>query len=108
MQKRAFERLSTKLEARFFWGNTVYPGVVTNLSEKGMFVNTKACLPVNSVFAIALLADGKVLTLPANVKRSVKRDDFNDWDNKNGMGVELLNSYPNYSEFVSNLIRTKE
>ncbi len=100
MQKRAFERIPAKVQAILLLGNTVYSGVAMNLSEKGMFISTKSCFPVDSVLKIALWVNDKVLTIPVNVRRSVKGNDFND---KAGMGVKLLDSPPHYLEYVDSL-----
>ncbi len=104
MQRRAFERLSANIQARLLWGSAIYPGVVRDLSEDGMFINTKMSLPVDSMFQVAIFANGNVLTIPVNVRRSVKTHDFNNWKNgKNGIGVKLLNLPSNYLEYVNSL-----
>ncbi|MBI4683480.1 MAG: PilZ domain-containing protein, partial [Nitrospirae bacterium] len=55
VEKRACERYPANLQARLFFGNMIYSGMVTNLSKNGMFVSTKVRFPVNSEFMMVVL-----------------------------------------------------
>jgi Tfp pilus assembly protein PilZ len=103
MQKRAFERVNTRLDARFFCGNMFYSGIITNLSENGMFISTKRCLPFDSTFEILIHLEDEILKVPVKVTRIVKTEGFYD-----GMGVELLERPRNYLEFVNQLKSTSK
>lgn len=98
MNRRAYERISTNIEAKFFYGNAISSGEITNLSESGIFINTKLCFPFESRFEIFIPLDGEVLKILVSVSRIIKTDDFYD-----GMGVELLERPRNYLEFVRSL-----
>ncbi len=98
MQRRAFERIPTNLQTTFLSDNTSYTGTVTDLSENGMFINTRVDFPFNSRLEIRIPLKEEILKVPVKVSRIKKTDDFYD-----GMGVELLNPPPNYLEFVNRL-----
>ncbi len=107
MQKRAFERIPAGLRTRFFYGNTIFTGTVTNLSENGMFINTRMYLSSDSRFEILIPLKEETLRVPVKVSRIVKTDDFYDYNiYKNGMGVKLLNPPQNYLEFINRLRST--
>jgi len=100
MQRRAFERIPANIDVKFFCGNSIYSGTVTNLSENGLFIDTTMCLPFDSKLEILIVVEGEILKVPVKVSRIAKTDDY-----YHGMGVELLDSSPNYLEFI-NLIRS--
>lgn len=98
MEKRVFERMPTNIEAKFFCGNTMHTGTVTNISENGMFINTRMCLPFDSQFQILLPLKGDVLKVPVRVSRMVKVNDFYE-----GMGLSLVGGNSGYRDFVTKL-----
>jgi DUF4097 and DUF4098 domain-containing protein YvlB len=101
MERRAFERFPAKLQARIFFGNMVYTGVITNVSRNGMFISTKMGFPMDVVFMTVILLDNNsTVDIPVKVKRTVKINDCNG-DVKCGLGVELLNPPQKYLEFIS-------
>ena len=102
MQKRVYDRLPANVDVKFFYGNMFYSGIITNLSEHGMFIRTRRCLPFESKFEIFFHLKDDVLKVPAKVTRIVKTDVFFD-----GMGVELFNQPAQYLEFV-NSFKAKE
>lgn len=97
-EKRAFKRVAANIDARFFFGNIFYSGMVLNISEKGMFINTKKCLPFDSMFVIIIREDNTLLKVIAKVKRSSLGGGSCD-----GMGVELLSPSADYMKFVNRL-----
>ncbi|RJQ50017.1 MAG: hypothetical protein C4538_01025 [Nitrospiraceae bacterium] len=98
MEKRAFERIPANINARFFYGNIFYTGNILNLSEKGMFISTRRCLPSDSMFVVIVRLEDKLLKVVAKVKRLTKGSGYH-----NGMGVELVYTSVGYLEFVSSL-----
>jgi hypothetical protein len=102
MQKRRHKRRPVRLEARLFWGKTAYPGIVTSLSEKGMFICTKMSPPSDSVLEAVLHIKDKHLKVPVNVKWTVKMDGAQA-DENSGIGVEILDVPRTYTEFFNNL-----
>jgi hypothetical protein len=97
-EKRAFNRISAKIEARFFFGNIFYSGTVLNISEKGMFINTRRVLPSDAMFVIIIREDNELLKVIAKVKRVVYST-----AEKQGMGVELLSPSVGYLQFINSL-----
>lgn len=98
MKKRAFERVTSSNQLSFSYNNTVYSGIVTDLSENGMRINTNDCPPFKSKLEVLFPLEGDVLTLPVQVKRLVKLHDVVD-----AMGVEILNPSVKYLNFVRNI-----
>ena len=97
-EKRAFERIPASIDARFFYGNIFYSGTVLNVSEKGMFINTKRCLPPDSMFVVIIRESNFLLKVIAKVKR------FEMYDSScNGMGVELMSPSNDYVKFINRI-----
>jgi hypothetical protein len=99
MEKRNFKRIQTKIDARFFYGNLFYSGTVLNVSENGMFINTKRFLPLDSMFVVIVRSNHNYFKVIAKVKRSQKSNDIS-----NGVGVELLSPSSDYLKFINNLV----
>ena len=99
MQRRAFERVSSSIEVKFFCSGTDYNGIITNLSENGMFISTrKMCFPFDSQFEIHLPLKNEVMNVAVRVSRITKSADIFD-----GIGVELINPSREYLEFIKKL-----
>ena len=103
MEKRAFKRLPVKLQARLYWGNKIYPGVVTSLSENGMFISTRMSPPFDAVLEVVVTMGKGFLKFPGNVRWSVKVNYLDDSDDENIMGVEFLDVPPDYLKFVKSI-----
>jgi hypothetical protein len=86
MEKRSFERIDADIDVRFSYGYMFYTGAISNLSEKGLFVRTKNCLPDNSIVLIMLRLENELVKLLARVTRSIRSG-----NNRDGMGIEILN-----------------
>ena len=98
MEKRSFERIDADVDVRFSYGYIFYTGNITNLSERGLFIRTKNCLPDNSLILIMYRVEDELLKILARVKRSIKSNRYND-----GMGIEVLNPQSKYHDFVNNM-----
>lgn len=98
MEKRSHTRIPTKIDARFFYGNLFYSGTVLNISQKGMFINTRRLLPSGSIFVVLIRTENQLLKVIARVKRN-KRENSSD----DGMGVELLSPSAMYTDLISRL-----
>ena len=98
--RRSHERIPVQVAARFFCGNKVYAGKVTDISEKGMFVATDMRLPKNSRIDIMILVNKKVVTIPVAVRRTVNQDILQDMSSYSGIGVELVQVPQKYADFV--------
>jgi hypothetical protein len=102
-ERRAFDRVPTQMEARFLCGNRYYAGKITDVSEKGMFINTDIRLPENSSFDIIMLINNEVTKVPVTVRRTVESTYRSDNFSSGGMGVELMKSPTQYLSYVSGL-----
>jgi hypothetical protein len=96
MHKRDSERIPVNLALRFPFSNTFIPGTVANLSEKGMFIDTELCFPLESKFEVLIKLKDGILTLPVQIVRTVKSD-----NKYTGMGVRILHSPQKYSEYLA-------
>lgn len=98
MERRSFERIPVRIDARYFYGNMFYTGTVCDLSEGGMFIRTRKYLPEKSMFLLMIRVNNKVLQIPAQVKRYVRTNGHHD-----GMGVVLLNPAKEYVTFLNEI-----
>lgn len=98
MERRSHPRISTKIDARFFYGNLFYSGTVSNISHKGMFINTRRLLPSGSIFIVLIRIENQLLKVVARVKRNIRNNSGID-----GMGVELLSPSAIYMDLVGGL-----
>lgn len=100
MEKRTFQRLPVNLQSRLFYGNMIYTGIVTNLSENGMFISTKVSFPVDSVFIAIILLDTHTISIPIKIRRTVRTAEQLTHTEESGIGVGLLNTSKDYLDFV--------
>ncbi len=97
VQRRDCERIESNIQVKFFYGNSVYFGTATNISENGMFVRTKTILfPLTSQFEVLILSNNSLLKIPVKVIRLETTCDLNY-----GMGVEILNTPIDYLGFIN-------
>jgi len=101
MEKRAFQRLPVNLQSRMFYGNMVYTGIVTNLSENGMFISTKMNFPVDSILIAVILLDTHTISIPVKIRRIVREAEQSSRAEDCGIGIRLLNSSKEYLNFIS-------
>ena len=98
MEKRDAERIQANLDVNYYCGNTVCHGTVTNISEKGMFINTKIEFPFDLNFELNIQLGTEMLKAPVTVKRIVRTDNY-----YGGIGVELSDPPRSYLEFIERL-----
>lgn len=103
MEKRRRKRKPVSLKVRLFWGNNTYPGTVTSLSEKGMFITTKMFPPSGSALEAVLYIEDRHLKVPVNVKYTIRMDVTVDSVEESGIGVEFLDVPPQYLDYFKNL-----
>lgn len=97
MEKRTFRRMPVELEFHCFNINNF--GIVTNISEKGMFIKSqKIKFPLEMQFEIYISAKEETLNIPVRVKRITKSNGYYD-----GMGVELLEQPKKYLDIIKRL-----
>jgi hypothetical protein len=98
MENRACERIPVNKEVSFFCDDSLYGGIVTNLSEKGMCIDMKIRLDIKVSTELLVTFKEEGLDVPAKVKRIETADSLSDT-----MGVEVLNLSRKYLEFVDSL-----
>ena len=99
MNKRASERVLSNIKVKFSCCHIDYDGVVTNISESGMFISTSGMnFPFESKLEILMSTGHRVLKIPVEVTRMIKSADLYDC-----IGVRLINPSQDYLELVSNL-----
>lgn len=103
MQKRSCKRMPVSISARLVLGNMFYPGKIENISEMGMFIQTKLSPPPQAMFIILVRNEEKnLLQFFARSKWTKGTDGLHK-----GVGVEILNPSINYLNFVKNLMPIK-
>lgn len=94
-KKRTTARIPSSLIVKFIHRGSMCYGLITDLSESGMRINSGVCLPSNSSLKLMLPLKDGVLELPVKVRRLVKTDAFYDI-----MGVEVLKPSKQYLKIV--------
>jgi len=99
MEKRNYKRFSTDIHVTFCCCATdYYSGTATNMSDKGMFINTNMCFPLESDLDILILLNEEMLRVPVKVRWLRKFSEIYD-----GVGVEVQNSPQKFLEFIDSL-----
>jgi len=98
MEQRTVERIPANVEARFFYGDVVYSGVVENLSTKGMFIRSEISPPINERLEVLLLFKDEIIKVPVKIK-SFQKTETDDRQ----ISVEILLLPKKYWEFVNAL-----
>jgi Tfp pilus assembly protein PilZ len=100
-EKRSYRRVPVNLDANFFCSNMFYSGEITNLSETGMFINTRHCLPVGTILVVSIHNKNKFSRVFVKIQR-IKRENMNS----DGVGVELMKPSRDYEDLVIDLKTT--
>jgi len=96
--KRNDKRLPVSISVRYFYGRMFYAGTALNISEHGMLIKSKECLPQDSEILIIIHEEKEILTVHGRVLYLNKNGDL-----YNGMGIKVMHSPVNYFNFVSRL-----
>lgn len=99
-------RFTKRLEARFSSGGLSFTGILSNLSESGLFIRTNRGFAPDTIINIELvMPDNKVSFLKAVVRRTIKTPMASL---KNGMGVELIEKDAAYINFIKSFTERTE
>lgn len=85
VQRRSFERKPANVNISFFYGGMFYSGLVTNVSQRGMFIRTMVNLPEGRLFPLIIRREAEVLSMLARVRHHKKTDYLNT-----GIGVDII------------------
>ena len=97
--KRDFRRYEIKLQISLFHGNLVYSGIVTNLSESGMFITTKRCFPIDTMLVTTLMLNDNSIQVPVRISRIANPVKTKGLE-QDGLGVKILRSSRDYLDFL--------
>ena len=93
-----FPRYMKRLEVNFSSGNLSYKGILSNISENGIFIRTnRGFAPGTTVDIEVMMPDESISHLKGIVKRTVKTPLTAV---KNGMGVEVFQQDDSFLSFV--------
>jgi len=83
------------IEARTFFGDINYFGLVTNVSDHHICIKTKICLPLNSKIQLFIPSHKKILNISGEV------GDYSRTDSCfNTLRVRVLNPTREYFEYI--------
>ena len=100
-ERRAFRRVPVNIDARFTYSNMFYAGMIANLSETGMFINTRQSLPIGT-HIVVMIRDGSELTkVFVEIQRVENSHKYSD-----GIGVKLVSPSKDYLGLVKDLKTT--
>jgi uncharacterized protein (TIGR02266 family) len=92
-------RFMKRLEVKFTSSGDTYKGILSNLSQGGLFIRTKRVFSPGTIIDIELMMpDGTVSLLKGIVRWASKTH----LAIKNGMGIELLEKDTTYMNFIKN------
>ena len=98
IEKRAYKRIASHLYARFFYDGILYTGIVTDISNNGMYIKAKKRLPLRSIFELQIPLMKEVLNVSVKVSRIVNISDI-----YKGLGIEVWNQPKSYLELLIKL-----
>jgi len=104
--KRKEERFHTKLMVKIHSGILKTWGVVSDISNNGIFVNSNHKHNPDTILDMQLIMpDGKTASIKGVVKRLTMTPDAN---RKFGMGVEVIEKDVIYKSFMTSITEKKE
>lgn len=102
--KRDYKRIprfTKRLEATFSACGLSFKGILSNLSETGLFIRTNRGFIPNTIVDIEIvMPDNKISHLKGIVRRTIKTPVTLS---KNGMGIELIEKDEAYMNYVKTL-----
>jgi hypothetical protein len=97
-EERGCKETEVSIDARYFYGRILAFGAVKNLSESCMCINTKYCVPLNSVMQIIIRSKKENFSVPVRVCKYFKKNGRYDT-----ISVNVLNASNEYVELVKNI-----
>ncbi len=112
MERRRHTRYKTRCEIEYSceiecsMKGTIYRGISRNLSLNGLFIRTSKPFKKDMVINLIVhLPNGSTSQLKGIIRRAVR----NPVDNqKNGMGIEIIEKDSHYLDFIDSLITWDE
>ena len=94
-RERYCNKISLKVDARLFWANMLAIGDVTGISKNCVCINTRFCIPLDSLIELFLPYKREVIQLSVRVDRFSRKNILRET-----MCVEVLNRSKEYLDFV--------
>ena len=76
IQKRSHERIPSCIVVKFSHSDSICYGIVKNISEKGMYINTGLCLPSDAKVTLRIPLKNIQLEVPVVVRWTNKTYEF--------------------------------
>jgi hypothetical protein len=99
IQKREYSRIKSSIVVKIPRCDLQCYGLATNLSEKGMCIQTGLCLPCNTEGNIFIPVQDEDIEVAMRVRWIDEGPDFYDM-----MGVEILGTPKKYRQLVNKLL----
>lgn len=97
MEKRTRQRKKTRVSVRFGADRTDRLGLVTDVSDRGLYITTNSVLPRGTVVRVQVPVPGaEPVTVEGTVMRSRRVAAQLVMHSKGGMGVRLENAPPEW------------
>lgn len=96
VNKRACQREPSGLVVKFSIDGNMCQGIIKNVSERGMCIETGSCPPCESTVTLRIHSGKNHLEIPVKVRRKEKADRFYDI-----MGVEFIRPTKKIMEFIN-------
>lgn len=96
-EKKGFERIPTHLDIKVLNGDSQHNGLVTNISEYGMYFISGMNLSSGLNIEVSIPFKNDNLKIPVNVIRTKKNGLYG------GFGAKLSSPYQDYIDFVQSL-----
>jgi hypothetical protein len=93
--EQACKQTSLKINARYFFGNTLALGNITSITDYCICISTPYSIPLNSIIKLFVPYKTNVLDILVSVSRYLNRDSLHDV-----MCVDVLNPSKEYTDFV--------
>jgi len=107
VDKRKYPRFIKRLTAKFSIDDKKrFTGILSDLSESGLFIRTNRGLAVDSPVDIELLLPNNKVSFLKGIVRRTLRTPISSM--KNGMGIEILEKDAAFTDFVRFVIDEKE
>ena len=100
-ERRSFRRVPVNIDMRFFYSNMYYSGKISNISETGIFINTRQRFLIGTILVLMIRNESEYIRVFVKIKR-MKRSH----GNFDGIGVKLVSPSKGYSGFVKDLKTT--
>ncbi len=99
MAGRISQRIPIRIKVRFYCSDRLYSGIVTNISDRGLFICTdEECFPKDPFFNLSIPLEKEFVNVTAKINRLVNMS-----EGQYGIGIELLDPPRKYLDYVENL-----